>query len=141
MGKPDDFVTDLETSRRMQRIGRRDTKPEMIVRRLLHRRGMRYRVDTRAVETLSCRPDVVFRGAKVAVFIDSCYWHGCPQHGTSPKTNRRAWRLKIEGNRKRDRRAARQLQRQGWAVIRVWEHQDPRAAADDIERIVRSRCR
>lgn len=115
----------------------RDTKPELDVRRLLHARGLRYRVNYKPVASLRSRADVVFTKAKVAVYVDGCFWHGCPDHYQPSKTNADYWSPKIQANRDRDSRVNAVLQEAGWTVVRVWEHQDPRAAANAIERLVR----
>lgn len=124
---------------RMARTGQRDTKPEIEVRRLLHQRGLRYRVDQPVLAGMRRRADLVFRKARVAVFVDGCFWHGCPEHATWPKHNAEFWRDKIETNEKRDRDTDQRLADAGWRVIRVWEHEVSTAAADRIEREVRAR--
>ncbi|TCJ21668.1 very short patch repair endonuclease [Nocardioides jejuensis] len=116
----------------MQANRRRDTSPEMAVRRLVHAAGLRYRVDTRPLSDLNRRADLVFRGAKVAVFIDGCYWHGCPKHGTVAKSNADYWSPKIARNRERDAETDRLLVDAGWTVIRAWEHEVPSAVAQRI---------
>jgi DNA mismatch endonuclease (patch repair protein) len=103
---------------------RRNTAPEMAVRRLVHAAGLRYRVDARPIGSLNRRADLVFSRAKVAVFIDGCYWHGCPEHGTKARTNTDYWVPKIARNRERDAETDRLLADAGWQVIRVWEHED-----------------
>jgi DNA mismatch endonuclease (patch repair protein) len=85
------------------------------------------------------RVDIVFGPARVAVFVDGCFWHGCPEHATWPKRNARFWRKKIEANTRRDRDTDERLRREGWTVVRVWEHEPPNEAADRIEALVRSR--
>lgn len=112
----------------------RDTSPELMLRRELHRRGLRYRVHRRPAPHLRTTADIVFGPARVAVFVDGCFWHRCPQHSVMPKQNGEWWRSKLEGNVARDRRDDRVLDEQGWRVIRVWEHEDPEAAADRIAR-------
>lgn len=123
----------------MARIGRRDTKPELELRRILHARGLRFRVDRAVLADRRRRADVVFGPAKVAVFVDGCFWHGCPQHATWPKANEEYWREKIETNRLRDRDTDDRLRALGWEVVRIWEHEDPGMAADRLEKIVRDR--
>src|SRR4051812_26626250 len=103
----------------------RDTKPELALRRLLHSRGLRYRVDYRPLQGVRNRADVVFTRAKVAVFVDGCFWHGCPEHYMPSKTNVDYWAPKIAANRARDHAFDRLLQQSGWKVVRVWEHEDP----------------
>lgn len=110
---------------------KRDTRPEIALRRLLHAAGSRYRVNSllQLGET-RVRPDIVFRRKKIAVFIDGCFWHGCPRHGTRPKVNQHYWDPKIARNKARDRRNTRALRAAGWVVIRAWEHEPaPKVAA------------
>jgi len=126
-------------SERLSRTGRRDTKPELALRRLLHARGLRFRVDRPVLPDRRRRPDIVFGPSRVAVFVDGCFWHGCPEHATWPANNAAFWREKIETNRLRDRDTNERLEREGWMVIRVWEHENPVDAADLVERIVRER--
>jgi DNA mismatch endonuclease (patch repair protein) len=115
---------------------KRDTRPELAIRSELHRRGFRYRVDARPVPTLRCKADIVFRPKKVAVFVDGCFWHGCPDHGTKPKTNADYWHAKIGRNVERDRLNGLRLRDAGWTVIRVWEHDSPTEAAAAIVRVL-----
>ena len=121
----------------MQRQGRRDTKPELALRRELWRRGMRYRVDLAPVCGMRRRADVVFTRAKVAVYIDGCFWHSCPIHSTVPKANRDWWVAKLAANVRRDRETDALLGAAGWHVLRVWEHESAFEAADRIEAVVR----
>jgi DNA mismatch endonuclease (patch repair protein) len=112
---------------------KRDTQPELAVRRLLHARGYRYRVNAPiSLPDVRVRPDITFRALKVAIFIDGCFWHGCPKHGTRPRSNSYYWRAKIERNISRDRIYDRALRSAGWRVIRVWEHDDPERAVARI---------
>lgn len=122
-----------EALRRMQRQRRADTKPELALRKELHRRGLRYRVDVRVLPGLRRRADIVFPGRRVAVFVDGCFWHACPEHGTSPKANAAWWRDKLKGNVQRDRDTDRRLEEAGWTPVRIWEHEDPGRAADLVE--------
>src|SRR5262249_26518253 len=123
---------------RMSRQRRTDTKPELAVRRLLHARGLRYRVDYKLpVSGVRRRCDVAFPGRRVAVFVDGCWWHSCPQHSTLPKSNTEWWREKFAANVARDRDTDRRLVDAGWTVVRAWEHEDPVAVADRVERTVR----
>ncbi|MBM7771669.1 DNA mismatch endonuclease (patch repair protein) [Actinokineospora baliensis] len=121
---------------RMSRQRARDTEIEMALRRALHALGLRYRVHRRPVRTVRREADVVFTRARVAVFVDGCFWHGCPEHATWPKRNAQFWRDKIEGNRRRDRDTDDRLAAEGWRVVRVWEHEDPLAAADRVRALV-----
>ena len=111
----------------------RDTSPELRVRSLVHRRGLRYRVAQRPIPTLRRTADLVFRRAKVAVFIDGCFWHGCPEHFKQPSTNSAYWREKIEGNRLRDQETDVLLAEAGWEALRFWEHEDPEEVANAIQ--------
>jgi DNA mismatch endonuclease, patch repair protein len=123
----------------MQGNVRRDTKPELRLRRTLHGVGLRYVVDSAPVPELRWRADLVFRGPRVAVFVDGCFWHGCPEHGTRPATNATYWQAKIGRNRKRDQEQTSALTAAGWLVIRVWEHEPTGDAAARIEAVVRDR--
>jgi DNA mismatch endonuclease (patch repair protein) len=122
----------------MQRQRRRDTAPELALRSLLHGRGLRFRVDY-PLPNLRRRADLAFPRARVAVFIDGCFWHGCPEHGTWPKANAEWWKQKIEGNRKRDADTDQRLREAGWASIRLWEHESPENAARTVEEAVSAR--
>ncbi len=102
------------------------------MRRLLHAQGLRYRVDYRAIPGSRLRVDIAFTRAKVAVFIDGCFWHGCPEHATYPKTNESYWLPKLARNVERDRQSDTALAESGWAVLRFWEHE---SAHDVIERV------
>ena len=126
---------------RMRSTPQRDTPAEMRVRKLLHGMGLRYRVNAKPLAHSRRRADVVFRRAKVAVFVDGCFWHGCPEHGTWPRANREFWSVKILANKARDSDTNTQLQSEGWLVIRVWEHEDPAKAARRIANKVRERLR
>lgn len=107
----------------------RDTSPELLLRRLLYRAGLRYRVSARPVPSLRRTADVVFRKDKIAVFVDGCFWHSCPEHRSLPKTNRDYWVEKLERNRARDAETVHLLEDAGWTAIRVWEHVPPEEAA------------
>ncbi len=130
---------DERTKTRMKRQRRRDTAPELALRRELHGRGLRYRVDRSPVMGMRARVDVVFGPAQVAVFVDGCYWHSCPEHGSLPASNREWWREKFAANRERDARTNQCLIEAGWSPIRVWEHEDVVEAADRIEIEIRRR--
>jgi DNA mismatch endonuclease, patch repair protein len=120
----------------LKAIRRKDTKPELLVRSVLHSQGLRFRVDFPlriAGYPRLIRPDVVFTRARLAVFVDGCWWHGCPAHGArATLRNENYWRTKIALNRERDVRQNDALVRAGWAVLRVWEHDDPTVAAQMI---------
>ena len=118
----------------------RDTKPELAVRRLVHAGGLRFRVDFAPLpDQRRLRADLVFTRAKVAVFMDGCFWHGCPEHHTLAKRNAEFWAAKVAGNRARDERVNLMLAEAGWTVLRFWEHEDPNWAADRIADSVRAR--
>ena len=123
----------------MQGNRRRDTKPEMAVRRAVHALGLRYRVDARPLPQLNRRADLVFPGPRVAVFIDGCYWHGCPLHGTTARTNTDYWTPKIRANRQRDADTDRRLAQAGWLPLRFWEHEEPVGVAAQIAGVVSGR--
>ena len=128
-----------ELSERMSTFPRRDTAPELELRRELWRRGLRYRVDRPLDGRRRRRADLTFVGPKVVVFVDGCFWHGCPEHGTSPKANAEWWAEKLARNVSRDADTDEYLTLQGWTVLRFWEHEDVLAAADQVERVVRAR--
>ncbi|WP_134653705.1 DNA mismatch endonuclease Vsr [Streptomyces sp. H23] len=117
----------------------KDTGPELALRRLLYRRGLRYRVDTRPIPEIRRRADLVFSGPRVAVFVDGCFWHGCPEHYRAATRNAEFWRDKIEGNKSRDVETTEALRSAGWVVIRVWEHEAPESAAELIAHEVQAR--
>jgi DNA mismatch endonuclease, patch repair protein len=127
---------DESVRRRMSRQARKDTAPELALRRELHRRGLRYRIGVRPIRELRGAADIVFRPVRVAVYVDGCFWHMCPEHGTFPANNAGWWRAKLERNRDRDRRTDIVLAEHGWTVVRVWEHEDPAEAADRVESVV-----
>lgn len=118
----------------------RDTKPERRLRSALHRKGLRYRVSARPIADLRRTADVVFTKTRVAVFVDGCFWHGCPEHHRPATKRAEFWREKIEGNRARDADTNAALNAQGWTVVRVWEHEDPEVAAERINQLVRERA-
>lgn len=128
------------TAKVMRRTKRRDTAPELRLRKALHRRGERFLVDTTPPGTTRRRrADVLLRGARMAVFVDGCSWHWCPQHGRVPKSNSQWWLRKLAGVVRRDKDVEAELAAAGWMVVRVWEHEDPEAAADDIVKLARAR--
>jgi DNA mismatch endonuclease (patch repair protein) len=123
----------------MQRTGQKNTPAEITVRSALHKLGLRYRLHKRPLPGIRRTADIVFFRAKVSVFVDGCFWHGCPSHGTWPKSNAEWWKAKIEANRRRDAETNELFTQSGWAVIRVWEHEDQEEAAARIAEIVRTR--
>jgi len=128
---------DSAVSKRMRKIGRRDTRPEMAVRSELHALGLRFRKDL-PIRTPSrvIRPDIVFTRLRVALFIDGCFWHRCPIHGNVPRTNTSYWRPKLERNITRDRLVNEALTECGWHVIRAWEHEDPALVARRVANLL-----
>lgn len=129
------FASSDDVRHRMQVTKRRDTPAELAVRSALHRLGYRFRVDKSPFSGIRSRADIVFTSRRIAVFIDGCFWHGCPQHATWPKANGPWWRAKIEGNKLRDSRTDETLRKAGWTVVRAWSHED---ASRVVQRIVRS---
>lgn len=123
----------------MQANRSRDTSPELALRRLLHALGLRYRVSARPLKEVRRTADLVFGPAKVAVFVDGCFWHACPEHGTQPATNVDYWGPKLARNAERDRHTNELLHAAGWLSIRVWEHEDPQRVARRIARVVQGR--
>ncbi|MCO8127270.1 very short patch repair endonuclease [Acidimicrobiia bacterium EGI L10123] len=123
---------------RMSRQATRDTSPERLLRSELHRRGLRFRLHQRPLPGLRRTADIIFTRAKVAVFVDGCFWHRCPQHATFPKTNADWWEAKLQGNVDRDADTVKRLSEEGWRVVRVWEHENPSEAAGRIEQLVRA---
>lgn len=126
-----DVLTPEQRSRCMARVRSKDTKPELRLRSALWAVGLRYRLSY----PLPGRPDLVFPGKKLAIFVDGCFWHGCPQHATFPKTNKRFWEKKLRENRERDIRVNEQLYAVGWKVIRIWEHEINDDLTTVVERI------
>ena len=106
----------------MQSNRGRDTSPELAVRRILHSRGLRYRVNYRPESELRRTGDIVFTKRKIAVFIDGCFWHGCPEHYQRPASNQEYWDAKVAANRERDASTTELLANRGWTVLRCWEH-------------------
>lgn len=122
------------TSSRMKAIRSQNTRPELRLRSLLHRRGRRFRKNFRIeAEGLKVRPDIVFTRQKVAVFVDGCFWHLCPEHGHIPRTNTSYWEPKLRRNVQRDQEVDMALADSGWTVVRLWEHVDLQDAADSID--------
>lgn len=124
----------------MQAIKRAGTKPEVRLRSALHAAGLRFRKDYRVdLGVLKPRPDLVFTRSKVAVFVDGCFWHGCPEHSRAPAVNQDYWGPKLARNAERDRAYDDALLAAGWAVIRAWEHVPVEEVADWVLRTVRGR--
>jgi DNA mismatch endonuclease, patch repair protein len=115
---------------------RRDTGPELAVRRAVHALGLRYYVDRRPLSDLRRTADLLFPRLRVAVFVDGCFWHGCPEHHTIARTNADFWAEKVRRNRERDADTDRRLREAGWKVVRVWEHESPAEAARRVRQAV-----
>ena len=127
------FVSDPARAANMRSNRRTDTKPEMALRTALHARGYRYRKDFRLDLPLRrVRPDIAFTSRKVAVFVDGCFWHACPDHGSAPKNNEWYWSPKLAKNVERDRAADEALRQAGWTVVRLWEHVPLGDAIDQV---------
>lgn len=129
---PESWASSDHARRTMKANRRRDTKPELRIRSALHRSGLRFRVDTAPLAGVRRRADIVLTRVHVAVFIDGCFWHSCPEHFIPPKTNADYWRQKIQRNRDRDKDTDRILADEGWTVLRFWEHENPNEAANAI---------
>lgn len=123
--------------RRMHRQRRRDTEPELALRSALHRAGLRFRVDY-PLPGLRRRGDIVFPRQRIVVFVDGCFWHGCPEHATWPKANAAWWRAKIEANFARDRDTDVRLAQAGWVIVRIWEHEQSERAAAEVRTALRN---
>ena len=122
----------------MKRMPTKDSKPELRLRKAIYGLGFRYRLHRK---DLPGKPDIAFGPAKVAVFVDGCFWHNCPEHGTIPKNNREWWLEKFQRNQERDMLKDEQLKEMGWLPIHVWEHEDPDTAARNIKKLVKERLR
>jgi len=129
------------THRRMARTSQRDNARELALRSALHRRGLRFRLHRRVLEGSTRTVDIVFPRARVAIFMDGCFWHGCPAHASWPKTNADWWRNKIMANRRRDRDTDERLTADGWSVVRIWEHERLEEAVARVEAALRERSR
>ena len=123
----------------MQSNKGRDTKPEMALRSAVHALGLRYRVSSRPLKEVRRTADLVFPRARVAVFLDGCFWHGCPQHHTAAASNAKFWADKVRDTRARDRDTDQRLAEAGWLTVRVWEHEDVELAAQRIQNVVCAR--
>ena len=122
----------LETSRRMAKVRQKGTDAEIALRRELYRRGLRYWVYYEVPKKPRRVADVAFPSLKIAIFVDGCFWHGCPEHATWPKQNAEFWRQKIEANRLRDADTSSRLFDVGWTVLRFWEHESPIEATETV---------
>jgi len=136
----DSWASDAATRAVMRGNRHRDTAPELAIRRLTHATGLRYRVDHAPLPShRRLRADMVFTRTRVAVFIDGCFWHGCPDHHRPARTNAEFWSAKVAGNRERDARTNALLRDAGWTVLRFWEHEPPAAVVARIAAAVRGR--
>jgi DNA mismatch endonuclease, patch repair protein len=123
----------------MSRQSRRDTQPELALRRRLHQLGYRYRVNHPLPGMPRRRADLTFTARRVAVFVDGCFWHGCPEHATSPRNNGSWWAEKLRTNVERDRDTDRRMLAAGWTVVRIWEHEDPETAVRRVVQVLTDR--
>lgn len=139
--RPDEtsWASSPAARRTMQKNRGRDTHPERKIRSELHRRGLRYRVNQKVPGMPRRTMDVSWPALRIAVFVDGCFWHGCPSHGTAPKAHADFWAKKIQGNRLRDSETTAHLANLGWLVLRFWEHDDPVHVADVIASSVADR--
>jgi DNA mismatch endonuclease, patch repair protein len=120
---------------------RTGTRPEAHLRSALHKTGLRFRKDVYLrIGTVRTKADVVFPRQRVAVYLDGCFWHRCPEHGQLPRANRSYWQPKLERNAQRDREITEALRKEGWIVIRIWEHEELAPAVQRIGRVVRQRA-
>ncbi len=125
-----------EVSRRMARVRQKGTRAEIDLRRALHAKGLRYRLHVPLLTKPRRVADIVFPRARISVFVDGCFWHGCPEHASWPKSNADFWREKIETNRARDADTDRRLHALGWKIVRIWEHEDVGDAANRIAQLI-----
>lgn len=123
----------------MANVRQKGTRCEVELRKALHARGLRYRVQVPLLSNPRRVADIVFPSARIAIFVDGCFWHGCPEHGTWPKRNADFWKAKIEANRSRDADTNERLNALGWMTVRIWEHEDAEEAAERIAALVDSR--
>jgi DNA mismatch endonuclease (patch repair protein) len=132
-------ASDSATRARMIAQRRRDTDCEMAIRRILHRAGFRYRVDAALIPNSRLRADIVFPSTRVAVFVDGCFWHGCPIHGSLPRRNASWWRQKLAYNQRKDMRSSLLHEEAGWKVLRYWSHDAPTVVAAELMEVLRAR--
>ena len=138
---PDSFASSASIRDKMQRQPRRDTSIERALRSELFRRGLRYYLHRRPISGLRREADIVFPRVRVAVFVDSCWWHACPEHGTVPRANREWWESKLRRNHERDLDTTARFEAAGWKVVRVWEHEDVAKAGQRVADAVGARRR
>jgi DNA mismatch endonuclease (patch repair protein) len=130
------WASDTNVRAIMRANRNRDSGPELAVRSAVHRLGLRFRVAARPLRTSRLTADLVFPKAKVAAFVDGCFWHGCQLHRLAPTSNTIYWTEKIARNRDRDARIDAALATEGWTVVRVWEHESADDAAHQIANAV-----
>ena len=130
-------ASDEKTRSRMSNTRQRDNANEVALRSALHRRGLRFRLHRKILEGSTRTADIAFTRARLAIFVDGCFWHGCPIHGSWPKTNAEWWRQKIDANRRRDSDTNERLTAIGWKVLRIWEHEKIDAAVSMVENALR----
>ncbi|MBC9820507.1 very short patch repair endonuclease [Terrabacter sp. MAHUQ-38] len=130
--EPERTPPDSRLSARFSIQARVSTKPEISLRRELHRRGLRYRVQFKVAGLPRRRVDVAFTKARLAVFVDGCFWHACPEHCVVPKANREWWEWKFAANKARDADTDDRLRKLGWRVVRIWEHESSVDGADRV---------
>jgi DNA mismatch endonuclease (patch repair protein) len=136
MEQPDSWASSAQVRASMQGNRSKDTKPELALRRELHARGLRYFKNRRPIRAIRRTADIVFPTPHLAVFVDGCFWHGCPDHHTVAKTNAEYWSAKVERNRHRDQETDALLAEAGWSVLRIWEHVGVAEAADLVQAAV-----
>lgn len=134
-----DKITPERRSRNMSRIKSKNTKPEILLRRALYARGVRYRLHC----NMRGRPDIAFKGHKIVIFVNGCFWHGCSEHYVAPKSNQSFWENKLRSNIRRDEKTDEFYQKGGWRVFRFWEHelkksQQADSAAERIAMLLKS---
>ena len=130
--EPDRKAPSAALSARMSVLARKDTKPELAIRRVLHAAGLRYRLQVPVPGVPRRTIDIAFTRARLAVFVDGCFWHSCPEHGTKPAANSDWWAWKLARTKARDHDTNQVLAEQGWDVLRLWEHEDPEAALPKV---------
>lgn len=138
LARSESWASSEGVRRSMQGNKSQGTAPELALRRAVHALGLRYRVGTRPLPDLNRRADLVFRRARVAVFLDGCYWHGCPEHFVAPKSHQEYWDSKIGRNVSRDQDTNQRLTEAGWVVARIWEHEDVHLASRRVAEAVRA---
>lgn len=138
LGEPERSRPGPALSAKMSTLARKDTKPELLLRRELHARGLRFRVQSKVPGNRRRTIDIAFTRARLAVYVDGCFWHGCPEHHVQPRANSDWWAWKVERNQARDLDTERQLAEAGWHCVRIWEHEDPVDAADRVEATYRA---